>query len=102
MLVLRSPARKPSRGRPTDRPPRAACFPFSRVCFISHFLFLLSRVLHSFLPSSRSRAVQPEGRSGLRRRRAPPENVGLPPTYSSLHRRISVGTFERLRAGALE
>ncbi|KAG2620720.1 hypothetical protein PVAP13_3NG213400 [Panicum virgatum] len=56
-----------------------------------HFSFSfppLSRSPFPFLPSSRSRAVQPEGRSGLRRRRAPPD----------LGRRVRAAAGRRARA----
>jgi len=50
MLVLPSPARKPSRGRPTDRPPRAACFPFP--VFVSFLIFFSSSLAFSIpIPS---------------------------------------------------
>ena len=91
-MVLRSPAGKPSRGRPTDRPPHAACFPFPRVCFISHFLFLLSRSPFPFLPSSRSRAVQPGGHSGC----ASPPNLFLS-SSADLGRRVRAAAGRRAR-----
>ena len=98
-------ARSEAISRSTDRPSTTCgLFPFSRVCFISHFLFLLSRVLHShsFPPPDLEQCNREVARGctdGARRRRT----LGWAyPTYSSLHWRISAGTFERLRAGVLE